>query len=419
MNSIIGETEKGTDREHGKPGFFKRLMEPDEVGDLRPRRKGDYVRFADGVFCSAVFILIFALFCSARVGYFLLIALFVAPGVSVLWAFLSSLFTEVTFPPGQDGLTVSKKDTIKYSFEIRNHMLLPTSLIRICPVSRPNIEMSDRELVTSVISFGKKRVELPFSAVMCGEARLEIKGLCVEDFFGIARFPIKKISGDPVAVYGVLPEIPEISAKDPVLEEAMRAAFSDDNSDDSIDITGYNLSGFPGYDYREYVPGDPLKRINSKLSAKRDTLMVRLDEKNVTAGVVFLLDSKAPDNYETNPLIPGAVENLIETSLGMARTLLSRDFSVTFFLAGDDGWNEETVRTERELGTLAGKLAFFSVRTPIAERIPERLNGIGSSIICFSVCADAALYEELSAGAMGETDGIRVYNAVTGEGRGL
>ena len=36
----------------------------------------------------------------------------------------------------------------------------------------------------------------------------------------------------------------------------------------------------PGYEHREYVAGDSPRRVNYKLSAKKQKLMVRLDESN-------------------------------------------------------------------------------------------------------------------------------------------
>ncbi len=406
----------------------KRDKKPDEAGGLRPRRKGDIIRLADGIFSSAVFLIVFALFCSARVGYFLLIALLVTPGVSVLWAFLSSLFIEISFPGSNSDMLLSKKNGGDFCFKVKNKGLLPSTLIRVKGYCTGNMVPVKESENICVRGFGEKVAEFDFCAEYAGKAKVGIGEICVEDFFGIARFPVKKIDSSFRKSFGIMPEIPVVSSKDPILEEAMKTAYGEDNAEDSSDIISYGFSGFPGYDYREYVPGDPLKRINSKLSAKRQTLMVRLDEKPVVAGVVFLLDGARPENADGNPAICGAVENMIETSLGMARTLISRDFGVTVFRKREDGWIMSKVRTEAELDLLTKDLAFFSLydenktddgsEETGSGRIPDKLAN-GGSIICFTVKADEELLDSLGKTVSGDGDNIRIYNALTGEGRGL
>ena len=58
-----------------------------------------------------------------------------------------------------------------------------------------------------------------------------------------------------------------------------------------MDSHGFAFGGFPGYDNREYVPGDPLKRINWKQSAKRNKLLVRLDDEMAARAIHVVLDS--------------------------------------------------------------------------------------------------------------------------------
>ncbi len=391
------------------------------ITGAKPRRRNDYIRLADGIFTSAVFIMIFALFCSARVGYFLLIALLVTPGVSILWAFLSSKTIMVSMDDGKSEMVLEKKDTDYIGYSVSNKLFFPSALIRINLECTGNLSMQDPVRPAAVMPGRSTKTGAVVCANHAGGAYAGIKDVYVEDFFGIVRFPVKNIIGSTTKTYGIMPGIPEVSSRDPLLEEAMKVAYGEDNSEESADVPTYNFAGFPGYDYREYVPGDPLKRINSKLSAKKDSLMVRLDEKPIVAGVVFLLDSEEPQNAEENPLIPAAVENLAETSLGMAKTLLSREFGVTFFWKRNGSWEMAKIREERELEQMAGGLAFFTLEPAgkSASRIPDELSGSGCSIICFTCKADAELFSLLSTSASADPESVRIYNALTGEGRGL
>ena len=391
------------------------------ITGAKPRRRNDYIRLADGIFSSSVFIIIFALFCSARVGYFLLIALLVTPGVSILWAFISSKVLSVSISEEESEMLLNKKDTDFVGYRIYNPLILPSALVRIRVECSPNMSRQKEIDLAAVMGRRETKGGIVIEAVNAGGAKARLGDIYVEDFFGIVRFPIRSKENGLTKRYGITPQIPEISSKDPILEEAMKVAYGEDNSEESTEIPGYNFAGFPGYDYREYVPGDPLKRINSKLSAKKDSLMVRLDEKPIVAGVVFVLDSEGPENISENPLIPEAVENLIETSLGMARTLLSRDFGVTFFWKREGTWNISKIREERELEQMVGELAFFSLEHGAgnSSRVPDELSGSGCSIICFTCKADAELISELTGSAAGDTGSVRIYNALTGEGRGL
>ncbi|MCR4617629.1 MAG: DUF58 domain-containing protein [Lachnospiraceae bacterium] len=395
----------------------KKAKKPDIIGGLKARRRGDYVRYFDGIFSSAVFILIFALFCSARVGFFLLISLVLAPAVSVLMAFLSSKFVTVSVRNEGGNLSSEKGDKVALCLDAYNKMIIPSCLVRITLKDSAGTEAEEKEINISVRGRGTVSVPLLFYARMAGGVRIGIDEICCEDFFRVARFPVK-VDGTSSYKCGVNPMIPEISSKDPVLEETMRTALIDDKSDDTIELPTYNFSGFPGYDYREYEPGDPLKRINYKLSAKVGELMVRLDERPITSGVVIFLDSDKPENADENPVIPGAVENMLETAMGMIRTLISRDFGVTVYWKDEEGKeNEISVRTEKELSDLRSMLGFF-ILSEQDERLPDIVTENGSGLICFTCKADAALISGLEQNSK-DAGSICIFNAITGEGRTL
>ena len=431
----------------------RKVRKEDIPGPFRARRWGDYVRLADGIITTAAFLVVFALFCSARVGYFLLIALLTAPGISVLWALVVSRFITVRPGEGTGGITVRKNDRVSMDFYVRNRSILIAPIIKIRAADCPGLSAEEKELNISVMGRGTGRVSLFFCTKMAGGAKVGAETVCVEDFFGIARFPIRNLPENLTRLYGIVPDIPELSAREPVLEEAMRCAYGEDNTDESVDIPTYGFAGFPGYDYREYVPGDPLKRINSKLSAKKGELMVRLDEKPVVAGVVFILDTAYPEaevygdgqeSHETAKVlnagsgiktypereytkesreekIARGVENLTETALGMGRTLISRDFGVTYFWKSEKEWKVSRVRTENELTALVEELSFFSLGSGLfgEERLPGEYGIEGSSIICFTVRDDSGLSSALASCAGAEDGNIQIYNALTGEGRSL
>lgn len=86
----------------------------------------------------------------------------------------------------------------------------------------------------------------------------------------------------------IMPNIPDTGSQTELLKATSENASFDDNESES-DENALGLTGVPGYDHRQYEIGDPLKRINWKLSSKRDELMVRLDEKVTASSQAFSL----------------------------------------------------------------------------------------------------------------------------------
>lgn len=68
---------------------------------------------------------------------------------------------------------------------------------------------------------------------------------------------------------------------------------------------------------RPYVPGDPLKTIHWKLSARTDGYMTRLFEENTNPGVAVVLDFFAPEQRAA--YLMGMFDALVETALSVAR----------------------------------------------------------------------------------------------------
>ncbi len=117
-------------------------------------------------------------------------------------------------------------------------------------------------------------VDIELLPEVCGCAQIRAGKLRITDYLGIFRFklPVTDLS----CSVSVMPELRDISDS----SELLRSIYSTlpDNDDDSETTPVYGKTAFPGYEYRAYVPGDSLKRINWKLSSKKNELYVRMDE---------------------------------------------------------------------------------------------------------------------------------------------
>ena len=102
----------------------------------------------------------------------------------------------------------------------------------------------------------------------CGTYRFTSAKVKVCDLFGIISVPKR------VAVAGEVVVLPT---------PCVPAAMPELNGFKAKGLKRSNVPNAEIYDIREYVPGDPLKRIHWKLSAKKDMLMVK-ESQEETAG---------------------------------------------------------------------------------------------------------------------------------------
>jgi uncharacterized protein (DUF58 family) len=95
---------------------------------------------------------------------------------------------------------------------------------------------------------------------------------------------------------------------------------------------------------RPYVPGDPLKTIHWKLSARTDGYMTRLFEESTNPGVCVIMDFFAPE--ERTPFLMGMFDAVIETAISIARYAQAEGFETEIRYA-----NREDERICRETFT--------------------------------------------------------------------
>lgn len=138
---------------------------------------------------------------------------------------------------------------------------------------------------TSLIFGKKKRVSTRFKAHHCGLNEITLISAAIYDFAGIAakRAPINQTTQK-----AVLPRIIEYDGPN-IIPNTLP---SEEEAEEGITVLA---GGMPGYEHREYFPGDSPRRVNYKLSAKKGTLMVRLDESLGTKTVnLFIADNAMP-----------------------------------------------------------------------------------------------------------------------------
>ncbi|MDO4945389.1 MAG: DUF58 domain-containing protein [Ruminococcus sp.] len=277
---------------------------------------------------------------------------------------------------------VSKGESFEAEIVIDKKTFLPTSFVEVEMGCSPNIGLSEDSVRFKLISAkrGGERFKVSLNADLCGLGEVYVKSLGLSDYLGIFG---KKIRSEAESrEVKIIPRIPDTGSQAEVIKSTSEN-MSFDDSDEESDETAVGLTGVPGYEHRNYVQGDPLKRVNWKLSSKRDQLMVRLDEKVTSSSQIFLLDypeRESPDRayYENADMI-------IEASLAMLSILLRAGFESEFnyYL---DGWEMVDVKDEKSLQYLQERLAGIKPY-PFENRIPDKnINAKGKAQLCFTAC---------------------------------
>lgn len=143
---------------------------------------------------------------------------------------------------------------------------------------------------TSLLFSGTKTLRGSFKASHSGINRLNLDLISIRDFAGLFNL---KIPVGQEAKKAVLPKIVDYAGP-----EIIPSVLPSDDEDAEEGVTVVK-GGLPGCEHRDYIPGDSPKRINYKLSAKRNRLLVRLDESaGFAATNIFIAENGLPECCE-------------------------------------------------------------------------------------------------------------------------
>ena len=371
---------------------------------------------------AMLFAVIFGLFLNADVGWFILLTLILAPLLSVLFAWMSSKMISVSCRMEESLL--SKGDSCNMTITVENRSIFPTTPVKIVLTNEPGVKSENPQILVSVLPRGKHSFDVSFRAKICGKSTIGIKEVRATDYLGIFSLAVKNMDyTDLQRSVAVIPDVAELSARDDNLIRVMQASNYMDDGEDTIESATYSFGGFPGYDNREYVPGDPVKRINWKQSAKRNKLLVRLDDEVATRAVNIVLDSvfnkeKADVQgaaflhqyhfLERDEIVYKVAEDAIENALGMIAILIRHNYSVNFYVRMNKEFTRYEILDEVDLEDLKLDMAYYEYAdSENVERLPLGTEGFGEKVGVFSTPNS---YEDAS--SVLEKTGANAYTTI-------
>ena len=160
--------------------------------------------------------------------------------------------------------------------------------------------------------------------------------IVISDFLGLFSRELPNVRRSSVNVTPNLQLIDGIHFSNTAMLESTKAAKS--VQADSMDYSHV----------RQYVPGDPLKTIHWKLSARTDGYMTRLYEKYTNPGVGIILDFFGPSNEAAE--LMGFFDAVVESGLSIGNYAQSRGMETEVFFRNRHGenrrvtaWNEDNM----------------------------------------------------------------------------
>ena len=232
-------------------------------------------------------------------------------------------------------------------------------------------------------------VKLEFKANYSGRSYIRVAAFEAVDFLGLSRssIPVEEKAG--FIGLRIMPNVPDTGTQMDVIRTATDNVGFDDSEEETSE-TAMGSTGTPGYEHRAYSPGDPLKKINWKLSSKRGIYMVRLDEKLSVTSQVFVLDlPEGVENYSCR-----RADVIIEGALAMLSMLAQQGLETDFYYYIEK-WNMLSVKSLGDVYLLAEALSDM-VPYSQTDRLPDEALRTGMNI-CFTVISssDVKLAEEL------------------------
>lgn len=277
-----------------------------------------------GTFTAMIISVMFMLFLNGDIGWALIYLIGGTAVASLVLFFISKRHFTAELSELSGVTECGRKIDVEIVLKKTGFCLLP--FIELC------VDIGEGELpikMRTALIFGReKRVTVSFRAVHGGLNRVELVDVTVFDLVGLAR---KKIPVGQQTQKAVLPKVVEYDG--PEIIPNMLPSEEEEMEEGAAVQKG----GMPGYEHREYVPGDSPRRVNYKLSAKKNKLMVRLDESQ---------GSKTTNLYISENAMPICGDK----AFALASRLVIRGGTVRIAHKGDDrsASTPETLERMRE-----------------------------------------------------------------------
>lgn len=340
------------------------------------------------ILCTFV-VLMYTLFVDGESGILLLAFMILVPIISLIFMLIAKNSVSVELKCSSSDF--KKKSPVDVFLKFNKKSILPVPFINVTVGYSPHLcdstEYLEKNFPQLRVSMAfEKSLECPyrFSSSISGVGRIYIQEAYIYDYLGFFRVKLKDISSS-IDIH-IIPEVKDINSSQMLFNSICSSVISNDEEEENTQNSTTSIGSTLGYLHREYIQGDSPRRINWKLSCKKDKLMVRLDEPLPQSKPCIVLD------MSINKDIPNALkyltnfESLVESSLALANMCVKNGIECTFTLCNCSNTKEYILTSTEDIYNLAIIIS-HSVENG-DHRLPNSISSLKTSDSMYLVFTD-------------------------------
>lgn len=275
---------------------------------------------------------VFTFYIDGEMGIILMSFLIIAPLVSLVFTVWGRDKIKISFDC--DGY-VKKGGKLLVTVTVEKKSGLPFAFLDVKPAVSDVFEKHTKTYRLSMLNEHEKSFTFSVNALTGGNGEISIVSVYSCGFLGFLRLKSKLQLPLPKSV-GVIPEIPEIKASSQLFRSISDIVMTSDDDEENDTAMMFSANTTPGYEHREYIMGDPLKRINWKLSTKKSKLMVRLDEASSSVQPSIVLDLFRDSTVSTEKAVLNE-EKILISVFGLLSLMLKQGIACNFTYYDSNG----------------------------------------------------------------------------------
>lgn len=298
---------------------------------------------------------VFAYLFNLNENYILLYMLLLVPIADFIYFILVKNKCEVQIISEKEVITRGEENKYSLIIENKGNITIPfvDYSVNINNKFSSNKTISKRVAVDSSKSF----INTFFlTSEHIGLANIIVPQISVSSIFGFfdKRYQINKEINTTI-----LPDYKEISNVYQALEIGGGLDLEDE-------VNRSAFQGEPGYEYKDYIEGDPLNRVNWKLSSKQNKLMIRKSISGSKLTKSILLDYGVEDNKE----MLDSIDLITETYLSLVLALVKREYEVEVILK-NEAYKEVYMENEQDVEEMRIEVGKYKFSTNNEERFAD------------------------------------------------
>lgn len=301
-----------------------------------------------------------------RENYTLLYMLLIAPIFDFILFLYMKRNIKVSLNDISDG--IEKNVEVLCNVEVENKAKCAVPYVEYELEINKKFHCNDENIFRERLSIGAKSKiieEYRLLAIHRGIGKISLNKIEVKSFLGLFKSALV-FDGMSKNIM-IMPALVEVTG----IEDLLFATYEQDEFEEK---TNNIFMGEPSYEFKEYEAGDPLNRVNWKLSSKKNILMVRKSAIEIKLNKVLILD---PVIFESEDYEERA-DRLIESIIGISKTFFEMDYCVDIVYFKGSRWEKIKFENMETIPIMQDFFATYDFKH--VTKFNKRFKGFGETL---------------------------------------